>query len=197
MLGYLIRRLLLMIPTLIGVTMVVFLVMAYAPGGFADMAEDDAGAMNVDQNARRQARIMARRYGVDQPVPVQYLRWLNQVSPVRFAMSDKLNWPGRHAQRDGRDAGSLARMCGPAHAGTDGKAGIADGRISGSGARRDGHRLGAVDAKPGRRRGVDMVRHAGCGAGKPRRLARERQQHGRRSTGAGSAHPAARAGHRS
>lgn len=79
---YILRRLLLMIPTVIGVTMVVFFCMALRPGGVA-------AAMNLEGNMRPQEREALRkylnqRYGLDKPLIVQYGRWLNQVSPLGF-----------------------------------------------------------------------------------------------------------------
>lgn len=90
MLTYIIRRLLLMIPTLIGVTMVVFFIMAYAPGGFQSALDD--GAQGAGVEARRLKQEMMNRYALDKPKFVQYLRWLNQVSPIGFQMSGNKQW---------------------------------------------------------------------------------------------------------
>ena len=60
MLTYIIRRLLLMIPTLIGVTMVVFFIMAYAPGGF-QTALDKGSQGCCPQFLRRQQLAPGRR----------------------------------------------------------------------------------------------------------------------------------------
>lgn len=87
MLTYIIRRLLLMIPTLIGVTAVVFFVMAMAPGRFEGIGLNDQGAQKQGEEARRIRQYMMRRYGLDKPYVVQYGRWLNQVSPVGFVFS--------------------------------------------------------------------------------------------------------------
>jgi ABC-type dipeptide/oligopeptide/nickel transport system permease component len=90
MLTYIIRRLLLMIPTLIGVTMVVFFIMAYAPGGFQSALAE--GSQGAGVEARRLKQEMINRYALDKPTPVQYTRWLNQVSPVGFKMSGDIEW---------------------------------------------------------------------------------------------------------
>ena len=90
MLTYIIRRLLLMIPTLIGVTMVVFFIMAKAPGGFE--AALDEGSVGAGVEARRLKQEMRNRYALDEPTYVQYFRWLNQVSPVGFKMSLDKEW---------------------------------------------------------------------------------------------------------
>lgn len=85
MASYILRRVLLMFPTLIGITMVVFLVMALSPGGvggsFLDQIE--AGTMRPEQREAMR-RYYEQRYGLRQPLLVQYGRWLNQVSPVGF-----------------------------------------------------------------------------------------------------------------
>ena len=92
MLTYIIRRLLLMIPTLVGIAAVVFFVMALAPGGFGGTMLNEAGAQTEGEEARRIRQYMARRYGLDRPAPVQFLRWINQVSPIGFRTSADLTF---------------------------------------------------------------------------------------------------------
>ncbi len=92
MLSYIVRRLLLMIPTLIGVTLLVFLIMAMAPGGLG------AGLRSVEGDLRPEQRKIIeeyyrKRYGLDQPLHVQYLRWLNQVMPLGFKEAGSGGWP--------------------------------------------------------------------------------------------------------
>lgn len=87
MLAYILRRLMLMVPTLIGVTLLVFFVMAYAPGGFGNFKATLGGGMTQGEDARRQAKLMQRRYALDQPKVAQYGRWLNRVSPIGFQMA--------------------------------------------------------------------------------------------------------------
>lgn len=89
MLTYLIRRLLLMIPTLIGITVVVFAMMALSPGGVGGVMTSAAGEMQ-SENARAEMQYRNRRYGLDRPVAVQYLRWLNLVSPIGFRTSSQM-----------------------------------------------------------------------------------------------------------
>jgi len=97
---YILRRLLLMFPTLLGITLVVFVVMAAAPGGISAQALVDG--LNLEPQAKKALEdYYNRRYGLDQPAPVQYLRWLNNVSPVGF--------PDR---RDHRRAGTLLLLQG-------------------------------------------------------------------------------------
>ena len=84
---YLVRRILLMFPTLVGITLVVFVVMASSPGGIS------AQALVEGQNLEPQAKkaledYYNRLYGLDQPAPLQYLRWLNNISPAGFTFDE-------------------------------------------------------------------------------------------------------------
>ncbi|MFW6191075.1 MAG: ABC transporter permease [Thiohalospira sp.] len=81
--AYILRRLLLMVPTLFGITVVVFGIMVAAPGGVSP--ETLTAGQNLDPEARKALEAYYnRRYGLDDPAPVQYLRWLNSISPVGF-----------------------------------------------------------------------------------------------------------------
>ena len=83
MLIYLLRRIALMVPTLFGITIVVFVVMAAAPGGIS--AQSLVDGTNLEPETRRALEDYYNRlYGLDQPAPVQYLRWLNNISPIGF-----------------------------------------------------------------------------------------------------------------
>jgi len=84
MLSYILQRLVLMVPTLLGITLVVFFVMALSPGGIGGPSLTESGAMQgAGQGAVRE--YYEKRYGLDQPLIVQYGRWLNQISPLGFA----------------------------------------------------------------------------------------------------------------
>ncbi len=87
MLSYILRRLLLMIPTLLGISLVVFITMAAAPGGISSQALIDDFGLNPQEKAALQ-EYYNRRYGLDQPAPMQYLRWLNNVSPIGFELRE-------------------------------------------------------------------------------------------------------------
>jgi ABC-type dipeptide/oligopeptide/nickel transport system permease component len=83
MLSYLIRRLLLILPTLIGITALVFFVVALSPGGVgATLITAEFGMRPAEREAMR--KYYNERYGLDKPYIVQYLKWLNQVSPIGF-----------------------------------------------------------------------------------------------------------------
>ena len=80
---YLLRRLALVVPTLFGITLVVFIVMAASPGGIS--AQSLIEGQNLEPQAKRALEDYYNRlYGLDQSAPVQYLRWLNSISPIGF-----------------------------------------------------------------------------------------------------------------
>ncbi len=92
MLTYLIRRILLMIPTLLGITMVVFAVMASAPGGISAEGLVEGNMKPAEKKAM--IDYYNKRYGLDDPMPVQYLRWLNNISPIGFTFDKERNIDG-------------------------------------------------------------------------------------------------------
>jgi ABC-type dipeptide/oligopeptide/nickel transport system permease component len=104
---YIIRRLLLMFPTLIGITIVVFSVMAAAPGGIS--AQSLIEGQNLEPEVKQaMEQYYNRLYGLDQPAPVQYLRWLNNVSPIGFTF-DEENHINGFSLTKGSDLGTSFR----------------------------------------------------------------------------------------
>jgi peptide/nickel transport system permease protein len=72
--AYIVRRLLLLVPTLLVVTLVAFLSVRFIPGNVVDiMLAQAAGSSSITQESR-QALIHAM--GLDVPLPIQYGRWL-------------------------------------------------------------------------------------------------------------------------
>ncbi len=66
---YLLRRLLIAIPSLVGISIVLFTVLALAPG---DPFEELATNPNVPPAVRAALRV---KFGLDDPVAIRYLRW--------------------------------------------------------------------------------------------------------------------------
>ena len=83
MLNYIIRRIVLFVPTLLGITVLVFAIMAAAPGGVGASLLGLAGDLRPEERAAMES-YLNERYGLDRPLPVQYLKWLNNVSPIGF-----------------------------------------------------------------------------------------------------------------
>ncbi|MDQ3695510.1 MAG: ABC transporter permease [Chloroflexota bacterium] len=74
---YILRRLLLAIPTLFGVTVLIFLAMRVIPGDPLAMMEASEGATIVLSEA--ELATARASLGLDQPYHVQYLDWMGQV----------------------------------------------------------------------------------------------------------------------
>lgn len=88
MLTYIVQRVLLMFPTLLGITLLVFFVMAFSPGGIGGPLLERGGAGMSSVDAARVRDYYNKRYGIDKPKIVQYGRWLNLISPVGFQVKD-------------------------------------------------------------------------------------------------------------
>src|SRR5437870_4582509 len=87
MTGYFVRRFLLIIPTFIGITLAVFLVMQFVPGGPVERqimrykmamvtesgAAGRASSMDIPADAVEE---MKKFYGFDKPIHVRYAMWL-------------------------------------------------------------------------------------------------------------------------
>src|SRR5215831_7887540 len=67
---YLLRRLLILIPALFGISLVLFTILALAPG---DPFEELATNPNVPPEVRANLRA---QFGLDDPIAVRYIRWV-------------------------------------------------------------------------------------------------------------------------
>lgn len=89
MLSYILRRILLMLPTLVGITFVVFMLLALSPGGIgAGLLAAGGGSMQSSNSIAIQRAKLEDRYGLNEPAVVQYWRWLGRVSPIKFGQRD-------------------------------------------------------------------------------------------------------------
>ena len=97
MTGYFIRRFLLIIPTFIGITLAVFVVMHFVPGGPVERqimrykmaaSEGGGGARGADVELPAEAiEEMRRYYGFDKPVYTRYALWLWNLSHLDLGRS--------------------------------------------------------------------------------------------------------------
>ncbi len=82
MLKYTIKRLLMMIPALLGITVVSFAVMHLAPGRPTDMMTDLNPQVTLEAKQR-----LIELYGLDRPLHIQYLDWLARLGKLDFGRS--------------------------------------------------------------------------------------------------------------
>jgi len=105
---YFLRRFLLMIPTFLGITILVFTIMQFVPGGpieqavmkmrMAAASEGGAGAAlgGADVSLEMPTESLAelkKQFRFDKPIPVRYLLWLNDLLHLNLGKSYKYNEP--------------------------------------------------------------------------------------------------------
>ncbi len=79
---YLAKRLVMMVPLLLGITLISFVVIHLAPGEPTDLQTD----LNPDAGVELKERLRAQ-YGLDQPLPVQYGQWVKRLVQLDFGTS--------------------------------------------------------------------------------------------------------------
>lgn len=84
MLEYIVRRLLFMIPLLLGITIITFVIVHLSPGGPADMLTGLSPKVSAEAKAR-----LHSLYGLDKPLHVQYWLWLSRLVRFDFGRSFK------------------------------------------------------------------------------------------------------------
>ncbi len=88
LISYIIRRLLLMILVLFGVTLIVFSTMMLLPPGMRV-----AAYVRSEKVTQEQMDSMIRKYGMNDPAPVQYVRWLGNILQGNFGYSSTAQQP--------------------------------------------------------------------------------------------------------
>jgi peptide/nickel transport system permease protein len=83
---YVVRRLLLLIPVLVGISIVTFAMLRLIPG-------DPAQIMLGEHATRESVEEIRARMGLDQPIHVQYLRYIESVLRLDLGRSIKTNRP--------------------------------------------------------------------------------------------------------
>ena len=86
MAAYILKRLLALVPVLLGLTLIVFLIMAAIPG---DPATAILGSYATPENVER----LNQQLGLNRPLPEQYLLWLGNLLEGDFGRSYSLNRP--------------------------------------------------------------------------------------------------------
>ncbi len=92
MVNYLIRRLLYMIPTVIMISIIVFLIIQLPPGSWVDNYVSQLQRQG-EEVSREAIEALQRRYGVDQPIFVRYVRWVGGWFRGDFGRSFMWNTP--------------------------------------------------------------------------------------------------------
>lgn len=92
MLNYIVKRLLLSVPLVLGIITMTFFVARLAPGDPMDMYLERQQKRQVDPDVIERLR---QRYGLDQPVHVQYVTWVRNFARGDFGESFRRRRPVR------------------------------------------------------------------------------------------------------
>jgi peptide/nickel transport system permease protein len=86
---YIIRRVVQAIPVLIGITIVVYAILQMAPGGPQAKFAQNPRMTNI------QKELFLKAWGLDQPIPIQYCRWMGFCDPdgEGFDLIGPTGWP--------------------------------------------------------------------------------------------------------
>lgn len=96
MLAYLLRRIVLWIPTLILITIITFILIQLPPGSFFDAylaSMMESGQGQDPAVAQQVVEQLKQRYAVDKPVYIQYFKWVGGLFRGDFGMSFEWNRP--------------------------------------------------------------------------------------------------------
>lgn len=99
--AYFLRRLLLIIPTFLGATLIVFSMTRFVPGGPVERMIMESSAMGQEGGGQRQSMMLSDRqieklkefYGLDKPIPEAYVDWLGNVLTGELGTSTRYYMP--------------------------------------------------------------------------------------------------------
>src|SRR5260370_13606048 len=86
--GYLARRFSLMILTLFGISVIIFVLLRLVPGNIADILFDSAGMINPAEKKQ-----IEHELGLDRPIAVQYAQWIGGLMEGDLGYSYKSQRP--------------------------------------------------------------------------------------------------------
>lgn len=90
---YLLKRLLLLVPTLLGITLVTFLIIQLAPGSPVQTRLQLDEGIRADAITKEIVEQTRKLYGLDKPVHERYVIWLKQIVTLDFGNSYKDHRP--------------------------------------------------------------------------------------------------------
>lgn len=93
--SYLLKRLLLIFPTFLGITLITFLIIQLAPGNPVSLKLQQFGGEGIrtETVSREVIEQTKKLYGLDRPVYVQYLLWVKRLATFDFGESYKDHRP--------------------------------------------------------------------------------------------------------
>src|SRR5713101_7081422 len=92
MLNYLIQRLLLAAVTIVFISLLSFIIIHLPPGDYIDAYIAQLASSGAIVSAEEAANLRAQ-YGLDQPIYIQYLRWIGLILHGNYGMAMEYNRP--------------------------------------------------------------------------------------------------------
>jgi len=92
MIGYVVQRLLIMVPTLIGISLITFIIIQLPPGDFLSTMIAECEAQG-ESSCGSQVEIYREQFGLDKPVWQQYLYWVFGLMQGDMGLSFEYNMP--------------------------------------------------------------------------------------------------------
>lgn len=89
---YIIKRLLLIVPTFIGITVITYMMVRLAPGDYTTLRMGAQGDLRTSSVGKQILEEEKKLFGLDKPVPVGYAEWLSRLVRLDLGVS----------RRDGR-----------------------------------------------------------------------------------------------
>ncbi|MBI2817534.1 MAG: ABC transporter permease [Acidobacteria bacterium] len=92
---YILKRLLVLVPTMFGITLITFAIIRLAPGDPAMLKIGSSleGSMRSQQMAEAIIERTRKEFELDKPIPVQYWHWVKKIFRLDFGRSYKDNRP--------------------------------------------------------------------------------------------------------
>src|SRR5579885_652540 len=93
--AYLVKRILLIFPTLLGIAFITFLMIQLAPGNPVSMKIQQLGGEGIKSEtvSREVIEQTKKLYGLDKPFHVQFLLWMKRLATLDFGESYKDHRP--------------------------------------------------------------------------------------------------------
>jgi peptide/nickel transport system permease protein len=92
MIGYLAHRIMLMVPTLIGISLITFIIIQLPPGDFLSTMIAECEAQG-ESSCKEQVAVLTEEFGLDKPVWQQYLIWVTDLLQGNMGISFEYNKP--------------------------------------------------------------------------------------------------------
>src|SRR5215813_3201283 len=99
MFSYLMKRLFIMIPTLLVISVLVFLIIQAPPGDYLTTYINELQAQG-DTHAAEKIEFLRAQYGLDKPFYIQYLKWVGGLLQGDLGYSFEYNLPVREVVGD-------------------------------------------------------------------------------------------------